>query len=514
MTEQLNYFKAFCKISQAFGSTLDKDALLHLVVENATHSMQAKAACLFMADEEAGLSVPVAQYGLSANYLHAGPRPMGSAIKELFENGGHVYFRDALADPRSSNVEAKRREGIASILAVPVMIQERPVGVLSLYTATERDFSSDDIEFLGALAEQGAMAIEQARLLARIKNDAALFYKMASTINSSRDLSDIFRVLSKDISTAYGLKGVTIRFFNPKTQQMDLKASFGLSERFLNKGPVLASNNPVVQQILAGETVLIEDVASDPRIQYPAASTAEGIAAALCVPIKSREKVMGEMRLYSRTRRTFPDYLVDVINALGHQGGIAIENAHLLQQLHMNTQLFHDLAVNVNSTLNIERILNILSADVAEIFDVQGLSIHLLDSHQPVLQRVVYYGLSENYLAGEPAALTLRSGHKLPREIQIIPDVAQAQDLPYRELKLAEGIVSMLVVPIHARDDIIGVMKLYSQTARQFTEDDIMMATAIAHQGGLAIQNASMYLTLQEDKRSLEQDVWSHRAWF
>ena len=49
---------------------------------------------------------------------------------------------------------------------------------------------------------------------------------------------------------------------------------------------------------------------------------------------------------------------------------------------------------------------------------------------------------------------------------------------------------------------------------REFTEDDIMLTVAMAHQGGLAIQNASMYLMLQEDKKDLEQDFWSHRLWF
>lgn len=514
MTEQFSYFKTFCRISQAFGSTMDKDALLHLVVENATRAMNATAACLFMADEEEGLSVPVAQYGLSEDYLHARPRSMSTAIKELLENGGHLYFKNAVTDPRSSNREIKQREGIASILVVPMMIKQNPIGVLSLYSATEREFSADEIEFLSALAEQGAMAIEQARLLERVNNDAAMFYKMASSLNSRQDLKDIFRVLSADICQAFGAKGVTIRFFNAQTQQMDLRASYGLSDTFLNKGPIAVANNTVVQQILAGNTVLIEDVAADNRIQYPQESKAEGIAAALCVPIKSRDRVIGEMRLYSRVRRTFPDHLIDLLNALGHLGGIAIENARLLQRSRMYAELFHDTAANMNSTLDIEKILNILSADVADIFEIQGLTIHLVDNQQQVLQRVVTYGLSENFLKQVKGTISLREIKTLPRDVNIISDVATAPELSQRAAYLGEGIASMLIVPIHAREDVVGIMQLFSNTPREFTDEDKMLASAIAHQGGLAIQNASMYLTLQEDKQSLEKDIWSHRTWF
>ena len=72
----------------------------------------------------------------------------------------------------------------------------------------------------------------------------------------------------------------------------------------------------------------------------------------------------------------------------------------------------------------------------------------------------------------------------------------------------------MLCVPIKAKEAVIGVMGLFSGTARKYPEDVIILVNALAHTGGLAIQNASMYLSLQEDKKSLEEDIWSHRSWF
>jgi len=96
----------------------------------------------------------------------------------------------------------------------------------------------------------------------------------------------------------------------------------------------------------------------------------------------------------------------------------------------------------------------------------------------------------------------------------VVKNVAADDGVQYRDEKKQEGIVSILSVPINAREDVIGVMRLYSGEPREFTEEDIMLATAMAHQGGLAIQNASMYLILQEDKKDLEEDIWSHRSWF
>ena len=72
----------------------------------------------------------------------------------------------------------------------------------------------------------------------------------------------------------------------------------------------------------------------------------------------------------------------------------------------------------------------------------------------------------------------------------------------------------MLCVPIKVMDKVIGVMRLCSGVKRDFPEDIVTLVNAVAHQGGLAIQNASMYLKLQADKESLEKDIWSHRQWF
>jgi GAF domain-containing protein len=72
----------------------------------------------------------------------------------------------------------------------------------------------------------------------------------------------------------------------------------------------------------------------------------------------------------------------------------------------------------------------------------------------------------------------------------------------------------MIMTPVRARNDVIGTMSLYSDTPHHFSSDVKAMIQALAHQGGLAIQNASLYLKVQEDKKNLESDIWSHRSWF
>ena len=57
-------------------------------------------------------------------------------------------------------------------------------------------------------------------------------------------------------------------------------------------------------------------------------------------------------------------------------------------------------------------------------------------------------------------------------------------------------------------------MRYYSEEERDFTEGEVMLAESVASLGGLAIQNASMYLMLKQDMQCLKDDIWSHRSWF
>jgi GAF domain-containing protein len=273
---------------------------------------------------------PVTQKGLSENYLHANPIHAKKVVDEILK-GGYLSFYDATTDSRLENLEAKKAEGIASILTVPVMVKEKTIGILSLYTAKHRDFSKDEIDFLSALADQGGIAIEQSRLFERINQNSMLFLDLASSINSTLDILQVLHILTAETCEALGMKGVLIRLLNHETGNLDLVASYGLSEKYQKKGPVLIKKN--MAQALKGQTVIIEDVSTDNRLQYKSEIIAEGVVSMLRVPIKAKEEVIGVMSLYSGTARKYPQDVITLVNALAHTGGLAIQNASMYLSL-------------------------------------------------------------------------------------------------------------------------------------------------------------------------------------
>ncbi|TKB24181.1 GAF domain-containing protein [Desulfopila sp. IMCC35006] len=330
MTRETDYFQSFCKISKAFGTAATREELLSLIVDSAVASMEGKAACLFLADDREDIFVAKAQVGLSDNYLHANPMQAHKIVAAL-DKDGYLAFSDATSDPRLVNHEAKKAEGIASLLTVPVRIKNRNIGVLSLYTAERREFQPKEIDYLCALADQAGIAIENNRLHRRMHKNAMLFLELAANINSSLDIRQVLNNLTVNICDKLGLKGAVIRLVDDDGQGLKLVASHGLSDQFLKRSRNTYSKT--AQRALKGETIIIRDSTTDSSITFKEAMKTEGVVSMIVTPILAREKVIGVLRLYSDVERDFPDDVILMVKALAHQGGLAIQNASMFLQL-------------------------------------------------------------------------------------------------------------------------------------------------------------------------------------
>jgi GAF domain-containing protein len=295
-------------------------------VKSAVETMQGKAASLFLLDEEKGTYVSVARTGLSKNYVHAGLSHARKEIPVLMQKG-FIHYLDARTDPNAANREMKKKEGIVSVLVVPVTVQSQMIGTLVLYTAAARKFSKREIEFLTVLAEQGGMAIEHARLVKKLRDNNRMFLDLAASINKSLDLQDILQALTTDVANAVGVKAATIRLLDEERKHLTLVASYGLSEKYLKKGPISAEKS--IAEALTGKPVVVKDASRDKGVQYKKEKEAEGIVSILCVPIKARDEVIGVLRLYSSTAREFTEDEIAQVTALAYQGGLAIQNASL-----------------------------------------------------------------------------------------------------------------------------------------------------------------------------------------
>ncbi len=155
------------------------------------------------------------------------------------------------------------------------------------------------------------------------------FIKISKAISHSRDPEEVVLLTVESIKTALDVKGCALFLINRKTDELEIAASFGLSDEYINKGPVSAMKS--IAQSLQDGPVGIFDVTDDPRIQYPEAAKKEGIASILSVPIIGRGKLLGAMRVYTAEPWEFTLDDVNFVQALAQFAGMALEMCRLYQ---------------------------------------------------------------------------------------------------------------------------------------------------------------------------------------
>ena len=151
--------------------------------------------------------------------------------------------------------------------------------------------------------------------------------KITGVISATRAPEEVILLTVESIKTALDVKGCALFLVNRKTDELMLAASYGLSEEYLNKGPISSLHS--ISRSLKEGPVAIYDVSDDPRIQYPKEAKKEGIASILSLPIVIHSVVIGALRVYTSEPWEFTLEDVNLVQAVAQIAGLSIEMCRL-----------------------------------------------------------------------------------------------------------------------------------------------------------------------------------------
>jgi GAF domain-containing protein len=120
----------------------------------------------------------------------------------------------------------------------------------------------------------------------------------------------------------------------PKRETLHLAAAYGLSDAYINKGPIVVAQSPIDVQVLTNsKPVTIADISQEATLQYREEAMKEGVRSIMVVPLDVRGTVIGVMRFYSTQLRRFSDEAIAFAMAVADLGAVSIENAKLHELL-------------------------------------------------------------------------------------------------------------------------------------------------------------------------------------
>ncbi len=321
-----------------------------------------------------------------------------------------------------------------------------------------------------------------------------VFQQVTKMISTAHDPREVMESIVGSLPDLLGIDACTIRLLDFETDTFVLGAAAGVSPEYLGRQGVDAAET--MEMVAAGRPVAMEDAATSPHLPFREAAQREGIVSVLTLPISFQGRVTGIMRLLTRARREFSGDEIDFAHALAEQVGIAIANASMFRQLEYQVDYLkevHDISKLVNSTLDLDSVLQTMVELLPRILRAHGCTIRLLTPQSSGLVLAASYGLSRAYLERGEVGSEANTIRALSGEPVAIVNIKDDDRVLYQEQMEQEGIRSMLAVPIKVNNEVIGIVRILSRERRVFSRAEISFASTVAEVGGAAIKNAGTY---------------------
>ncbi len=315
--------RVFSVMGDGLNSQIDTVELLENTAKALVDQFDLKACHFRLLSRDQKILEHVASHGLSDRFLSKGPVDVERSVTEALE-GKMVMVKDCSADERIQYPKEFVKEGIASVLTVPLVTRGQVIGVMRLATAEPREFSDDEVDFFRTASLFCTSAIIH-----------SLFHEILEAVNAaisgSLDLNAVLDAIVEVVTDKLRAKGCSIRLLDAKGKHLEMRASRGLSREYIET----ASANPgkAVADALKGQCVTVLDAWSDPSIRHHDKMKQEKISSILFVPVKCRNTPLGVLSLYTHHPYEFSDDEVQMMKAIGGQCALAIRNAQMYAAL-------------------------------------------------------------------------------------------------------------------------------------------------------------------------------------
>jgi GAF domain-containing protein len=326
---------------------------------------------------------------------------------------------------------------------------------------------------------------------------------IGDALNAQLETKMLLEMAAQAIVEEFNLRACHFRLLSRDLRTLDHVAAYGLSDAFLNKGPVDAERS--VAEALQGNAVMVLDSVSDPRVQYPEAFKTEGLASMLTIPLRARGQVIGVMRLFTGEPREFKDDEVEFFKVVALFCTSAIIDC-------MFRKILTHVTESIRSSLDLQVVLDAIVKTVCEDLRTKGCAIELIDERKSHREPRAAFGLSEAFVE------RLHGLYKSPLIKEVlggkctaILDGKEDDRIVHTGTLRQERVSSILLVPLEARGKTIGILSLFTHKPYPFSDDEKQLMMSIGEQCSLAIDNAMMFAAL---KRRYETLVDDFHLWF
>jgi two-component system, NtrC family, sensor histidine kinase KinB len=424
-----------------------------------------------------------------------------------------VTIDNTLVDARwlaDSDDAAQNKSQPWSVISAPMVTRSRPIGAITITKPGEKRFDQDDANLLMVLASQASSTVENARLYEESQRRTAelsALVEATTAVSSSLEMRQVVRMVPKQMVGLLKVAASALLRWDNMTGRLSVWGEYSQAGELPVERPdnsLDLENYHLARYVLehSQATQFQADNTDISRLerQLLAAYEAESM---LLIPLTAQDQTIGLVELMSRELRTFSAQDISLVQLLANEAAIAIENARLYQETQHQlrvSNLLNQASHVINSSLDINEIMQLMLAQMNELLKVEALSIALVDEQSRELVYEVAEGMGSEKIVGlrMPSNEGV-SGWVMERgQPALVPDTRLDDRFSgLGDQRTGYNTRAIICAPLMVKGEVLGTIQALNPIEGMFTEQDLQLLVNLANLASSAVANAKQFARIQ-----------------
>lgn len=335
---QISKISDLSEMGSRFSKAVSVDHLLSLILKQAMSAMDAEVCIIWLKDRSGNL-IPRISFGLSSHIIQSVKMRLGAGlVKCIMEKDHPTNIYDLSRDKRVPLKRLVKREGLVSLLAEPLVMEDERIGVLMICTRQRRRFTTTDIKVFEAVARQSALAIADVGLYDRMDKkvrqkveEISMLFTMSRSITSSVNSSLLLDTILEKTRTLMKARFCTLNLLDKTRTKLELAAESGLGT-VRNEEFRVFEGDLEKKVVKSGMPLILNEIATYVK-KVPAFLKKHKIHSVALVPLFSNRRHSGVLAAYMQDVRFFEKAEMEIFGMVASLCSMAVDNAAMIDKV-------------------------------------------------------------------------------------------------------------------------------------------------------------------------------------
>ncbi len=369
-------------IARSLSAAVALDTTLDLIVNKTTEVMGVDSCSLYLLEPDNVTLRLKASTGLRAQAVGYSSLRIGQGMTGLAVTENRpIHAPIASEHPAFKRVDYASEERFQSLLAVPLVVRQKPIGALNVQTISPHAFADEEVEMLSLISDLAAGAVAKAQILDTQRSqlaDLRALAQVSEAVVSPQYLDDMLDVVTAMAARTMNA-AVCSLYLLDEGGQLVMQSAKRIASDYQAR-EVLGRGDGIIGLVAeTGEVRYVADISAETRFANPELARADGLVSLLAVPLSVREHVIGVIVCYTNEQRQFSDEQIALFTTIANQTALAIENARLATSAAVVREMHHRIKNNLQMVTMLMQ-LQMPDADRLNTREVLETNIHRIRS--------------------------------------------------------------------------------------------------------------------------------------